>query len=244
MRVSSLAGVTAMILAGGLGTRLRTVVADRPKVMADVLGRPFLAYLLHQLADAGCREAILCTGYLGEQISDFFGRRYRTMRLQYSQERTPLGTGGALRLALPRVMTPAVLVLNGDSYCAADFGEYNAWHQASGRPGSLLLTHVDDTSRYGRVEVDESGAVTSFVEKGAASGPGWINAGVYLFSRGLLEDVSPVGSVSLERDLLPRWISQSMGGWKGPGRFLDIGTPESYAETAAFFAPHRSTKSA
>lgn len=226
-----------MVLAGGLGTRLRSVVADRPKVMAEVLDRPFLAFLLDQLHDAGVQNVILCTGYLCEQVRDYFGREFRGMQIQYSEERTPLGTGGALRLALPRVLTPTVLAMNGDSYCSANLQAYYAWHRQSAREMSLLLTPVSDSGRYGRVETNEADAVTAFVEKGAGAVPGWINAGVYLMRRSLLEKVSPNGVVSMERDLLPSWIGNGVGGFRCESRFLDIGTPESYAETEAFFRP-------
>jgi len=114
IRAASLSDVTAVVLAGGLGTRLRSVVADRPKALAPVHGRPFLAYLLDQLAASNCRSVVLCTGYLGEQIRDAFGETYKSLRLRYSQERQPLGTAGALKLALPQIASDLVLVLKAD----------------------------------------------------------------------------------------------------------------------------------
>ena len=110
-------GVTAAILAGGLGTRLRSVVKDRPKVLAEIRGVPFLTYLLDQLAAAGVRDVVLCTGYMGEQVRSAFGDSYGGMCLSYSQESSPLGTAGALRLALPLFKSSSVLVMNGDSFC-------------------------------------------------------------------------------------------------------------------------------
>src|SRR5437879_601155 len=109
--------VTAAILAGGLGTRLRSVIADRPKVLAPVGGRPYLTYLLDQLAKAAVREVVLLTGYGAEQVRDALGATYAGMRLVHAAEPAPLGTAGALRHALPHLRSPAVLLMNGDSYC-------------------------------------------------------------------------------------------------------------------------------
>jgi D-glycero-alpha-D-manno-heptose 1-phosphate guanylyltransferase len=116
-RAVSPSEVTAAVLAGGLGTRLRSVVDDRPKVLAQVHARPFLMFLLDQLAAADFRSVVLCTGYLGEQIQRTFGETYKCLRILYSQEPKPLGTGGALRFALPQITSDPVLVLNGDSFC-------------------------------------------------------------------------------------------------------------------------------
>ena len=116
----SLADVSAVILASGLGTRLRSVVADRPKVLAPIGGRPLLAYLFDQLIAAGIREAVLATGYRGEQIEAALGTAYGPLRLRYSPEPSPLGTGGALRLAWSLLAAPSALVMNDDSYCQAD----------------------------------------------------------------------------------------------------------------------------
>ena len=118
--MSDISNIEAAILAGGLGTRLRSVVPDRPKVLAEIGGRPFIEILLDQVAAAGIRTAVLCTGYLGDQIEARLGTRRGPLALRYSREVEPLGTGGALRLALPMLASDTVLVLNGDSYCDAD----------------------------------------------------------------------------------------------------------------------------
>src|SRR3989338_6029269 len=115
-KTKRLSGVTVAILAGGLGTRLRSVIADRPKVLAEVRGRPFLTYIFDQLIAASIKYAVLCTGYLGEKVCDRFGDSYGSLRLAYSQEPSPRGTAGALRLALPLFKSDSVLVMNGDSY--------------------------------------------------------------------------------------------------------------------------------
>ncbi len=228
--------VTAAILAGGLGTRLRSAVADRPKVLADVGGRPFLCNLLDQLAAAGLGRVTLCTGYLGEQLQTAFGDTYKGLKLNYSQETTPLGTGGCLRLALPLFRSEAVLVMNGDSYCGADLGAFGNWHGERGAKASLVLARVEDTGRFGRVELSADEAVRGFTEKGSRRGPGWINAGIYLMNTSLIQQIPAGRAVSLEREIFPAWIGDGLFGYRSPGRFIDIGTPESYQEAERFFS--------
>ncbi len=233
--------IDAVVFAGGLGTRLRAAVADRPKVLADVRGRPFLSYLLDQLAAAGIERAILCTGYMAEQVEAAFGAAHGALRLVYSREATPMGTGGALRLALDRVRTDPVLVLNGDSYCGVDLRALLAAHRASRARATMLLTEVEDVARYGVVRTTADGRVESFVEKGGARGPGWINAGVYVLPRAEIAALPADRPVSLERELLPRLVDAGLAGHRAPGPFLDIGTPESYAAAERFFARGRPT---
>jgi len=134
--------LTAAVLAGGFGTRLRSVVGDRPKPLAQVQGRPFLGFLLDQLVGAGVRSVVLCTGYRGEQIRHAFGDKYRSLRLCYSQEPKALGTAGALRFALPQITSDPVLVLNGDSFSAIDFEHYVRWHSEHRAAGSMVLARV------------------------------------------------------------------------------------------------------
>lgn len=239
---TALTETTAVILAGGLGTRLRSVLADVPKVLAPVRGRPFLAWLLDKLVEAGLRHIVLCTGYRGDTVRQTFGDCYRSALIEYSQEAAPLGTGGALMQALPLARSPSILALNGDSYCDADLAAFQAWHLRHEFAGSLLLAEVPDSSRYGRVQTSGHGRIRSFEEKGGDTGRGWINAGIYLLRGDLLSDAagstrSKNGMVSLERDLLPRWIETGLGGCPCEGKFLDIGTPESFAATDRFFAP-------
>jgi NDP-sugar pyrophosphorylase family protein len=228
--------LTAIILAGGLGTRLRSVVADRPKVLAEIHERPFLAYLLDQLTVVGVRNVVICTGYLGEQVRSIFGNSYGKMELDYSQESSPMGTGGALRLALPKLESDPVLVMNGDAFCTINLEGFYAWHRARRARASLALIKVNDAARYGQVQVDPDGVVVHFAEKSDGSGPAWVNAGVYLMDRALLETIETNRMVSLEKESFPAWIGKGLYGYLCEGRFLDIGTPQSYAEAERFFA--------
>ena len=228
--------LTAVILAGGLGTRLKSVVADRPKVLATVGGRPFLAYLFDHLCSFNISHVVLCTGYLGEQVEATFGQRYKTLELTYSQEPEPLGTGGALRYALPHCRSNPVLVLNGDSFCRADLSLYYAWYQKQSiSTGALLLTNVADVQRYGQVQLRPDGQISSFVEKGVNKGAGWINAGIYLLDQALITTIPEHRAVSIEKEIFPAWLSQGLYGFQSYGDFIDIGLPETYSLAVSFF---------
>jgi D-glycero-alpha-D-manno-heptose 1-phosphate guanylyltransferase len=235
MKSHPLEQVTVAILAGGLGSRLRSVVTDRPKAIMAIQGKPFLTYLLDQLVVAGTRDIVLCTGYRGDQIRMMFGESYGTLRLTYSQEPKPMGTAGALRFALPLFKSNPVLVMNGDSYCETNLREFWVWHTRRHSNASLLLTKIFDTERFGQVQIDLDGKITAFIEKGAGPNPGLINAGIYLINRHLLEEISPSHAVSLERQVFPTWIGRGFHGFASESRFVDIGTPEAYASAESFF---------
>jgi NDP-sugar pyrophosphorylase family protein len=227
-----------MVLAGGLGTRLREVAADRPKVLFPVGGRPFLAYLFDQLSSAGFDRAIICSGHLGEQLEEAFGGKYKGIKLDYSREMTPLGTAGALAHALPLLEADAAVVMNGDSYCDVDLLGLWQSHHTQSADATVVLVEAGDTSRYGSVRVDGAGRVTAFAEKDAERGPGWVNAGIYVIARSRLEQIPSGRPVSLERDVLPDWVSNGLCAYKTPPgtRFVDIGIPEAYAEAERFFS--------
>jgi NDP-sugar pyrophosphorylase family protein len=227
-------GTTAAILAGGLGSRLRPVVADRPKVLAPVGGRPYLTYLLDRLEDAGFREIVLLTGYRADLVWDALGPDYAGMRLIHSREPHPLGTAGALRLATPSLSAPTVLLLNGDSFCNADLHRFWRNHRRSRADVSLVVSRAADTARFGRVRLRPDGRVAGFQEKRAGGGPGWINAGLYLLRRTLIEEIEPRQAIPLEHALLPAWVrTKRVFGYRTRSGCLDIGTPQSYAEAVA-----------
>lgn len=231
-----LADISTAILAGGRGTRLRSVLPTRPKVLAPVRGRPFLTYLLDQLAAAGVREVVFCIGYMADRVEETLGDSYQAIHLTYSREDEPLGTGGALRQALPFFPDDPVLVMNGDSFMDADLAGYLRWFLQREREASLLLARVSDTSRFGRVTTDEEEQIWGFEEKGAPHGPGWINAGIYLLRKKIIHLI-PVGrTFSLERELFPCLLEGRLYGYRSQGKFIDIGTPESYSQAERFFA--------
>lgn len=230
------APITGVILAGGLGMRLRSVVSDRSKVLAEVNGRPFVTILLDQLAAAGIEKIVLCTGYFGDQVRQTLGTDYRGLPLHYSHEEKPLGTGGAIRQAFEQYEADAFLVLNGDSYIDADISAFRRWHEGTGRQGSLLLTWVESCARFGTVETEPDGRICGFVEKRESNGPGWVNAGLYLLSRELLTALPVQTPLSIERDFFPQVLERGLGGYRVHAPFIDIGTPESVASAGAFFS--------
>ena len=221
--------ITGAILAGGSGTRLRPILSDRPKVLAPVGGRPFLAYLLDQMVDAGIRKVVLCTGYLAGQVYSAFGDRYRDLRIWYSEEDRPLGTAGALAQALPLLDSDPVLVLNGDSHCNLDLPAFQQWHEEKKAVGSIALVHQPDASRFGCVSFDANGWILRFGEK-KTTGAGWINAGIYLLSQSLLRSIPQGHAASLEYDIFPNCVGSGLFGFNMGSHFIDIGTPVSYAE--------------
>src|SRR4051794_32314168 len=241
----ALGRLDAFVLAGGLGTRLRAAVPDHQKVVAPVAGRPVIARLLDQLAAAGTRRAVLGVGHRAAQVRASLGDSHGPMTLDYSEEAEPLGTAGALRHARALLRSDPVLVLNGDSYVEANLAAFLAWHRAHGAVASVLLTTIPNPSRYGMVETDAQGRVTAFREKARGEAgasprrpaPAAINAGIYLLARSVIDRLGEGAPLSLERDVFPSLIGAGLYAYPGGGRFIDIGTPESYAEAEAFFAP-------
>lgn len=229
--------VTAVILAGGLGTRLRSAVSDRPKVLADVAGQPFLERIFDQLRSFGLRKVVVCTGYMAEQIEHLYPESFKELSITYSRERSLLGTAGAVRFALDHIATDRALILNGDSYCDFHYGAFKSSHDTRDAEASMLLAYVDDCARYGSVLLDEHGRVESFIEKSGAEGSGLINAGVYLVERHLIKEIPPGRVLSLEKDIFPRWIGRKFFGCPGNSpTFIDIGTPQSFQHAQGLFA--------
>ncbi|MCH7959139.1 MAG: nucleotidyltransferase family protein [Candidatus Hydrogenedentes bacterium] len=229
---------TAVVLAGGMGLRLRPVVPNRQKVMAEIGGRPFLTYLLDKLEASGLRHVVLCCGYLAEDLIREFGDAYGGMRISISCEPSPLGTAGALRRALPLIESDPVLVLNGDSYCSLDLSPLPRFHRQHASEATLMLVETDDCRAYGRVETNEEGCIQTFVEKEAVARSGWVNAGVYLLNRDLIAEIPSGRAVSIEKEMFPRWTTRALYGFKGNGTVVDIGTPERFAAANRYFASH------
>ena len=226
--------ISPVVLAGGLGTRLRPVVADRPKALVSVAGRPFLAWILEKFLTAGFQEALLCTGYKSDLIEAEFGTHFHSLRLRYSMEVSPLGTGGALRLGASLLSSEFALVVNGDSYLEADLSAFCLAHLERRAAASMLLVHVPDASRFGLVSCDASGRVGMFQEKTGTPEPGWINAGVYILPVAWLLEIPEGRPISLEREMFPGWLPRGIHGVRKNGRFVDIGTPESLLDGDAF----------
>ena len=224
------------VLAGGLGTRLRERFGDLPKPLVPVAGKPFLSRQLEWLAAHELREIVLCVGYGAEKVRQALGDGEEAgVRLFYSLEEEPLGTGGALKLAQGFVEGPS-LVINGDTLPELDPISLERARAARGAVGALALYEVEEAAESGSVACDAEGRVTAFVEKDRARGPGWVNGGCYSFDVSLWSWL-PRGASSLERDVLPRLAAAGrLVGQRQGGAFFDIGTPEGWERAERRFA--------
>ena len=223
---SELVVIDAVILCGGLGTRLQSVVADRPKAMAMVQGRPFLDIILDELIAQGIRRIILCVGFLKEQIIDHVSRR-RDAEYLFAEEDRPLGTGGAIRNAMPLVHSEPFLVLNGDSFCRIDLADMLDNHLRSGAALTLAAAPAGSRRDGGNLQIAANRQLHTFEEK-AGDGDS-INAGIYLFRRAIAASWQLAYPFSLERDVLPQLVSaQPCFAYRLTGELIDIGTPDRY----------------
>jgi D-glycero-alpha-D-manno-heptose 1-phosphate guanylyltransferase len=227
--------IPAIILAGGLGTRLQSVVKDIPKPMAEVAGRPFLDWLLDDLHRQGIREVILSVGYRQDVIRERYGNTYRGMAIRYSSEDKPLGTGGALRQAMAMAGTEA-LVLNGDTFFQVNLAALYSFYQSHAAAIAIALKPMQQVDRYGTVTVNEDRVITSFNEKTYCEN-GLINGGVYVVSAAVFADASLPEVFSFEQEVLHRMVQGGrLFGFPQPGYFIDIGIPEDYTKAQDDFS--------
>lgn len=218
----------AIILAGGFGTRLREAVPDLPKPMAPIAGRPFLAWQLDYLIAAGIKSFILSVGYKAETIADYFGESYRGCPITYVKEDEPLGTGGAIRLALASAAQERVFICNGDTLCAADFAALRARSGHTSDAISVLVKHVDNAGRYGAIRFDAATQlITHFGEK-SSSDAGFINAGIYDVPRNLFDRFELAAPFSFESSVLQVLVGKSLYAQASGDFFIDIGIKEDY----------------
>lgn len=220
----------ALVLAGGMGSRLVPAFSQAPKVLAPIRGRPFLAYLLDWLTLQGFREVVLCLGHRSGDVRAWVDSSALEIKVLISEEGEPLGTAGALRLACSRfVAAPTFFALNGDSFVSLDYRQMLRVHLDRSAPATLALVQVEDGGRYGTVSLDARGYVERFHEKSGQHHPAWINAGVYLFASSLMEKVPDQRPVSLEAEVLPALVPSGIVGFRCDGYFIDIGVPEDFA---------------
>lgn len=246
----------AILLAGGLGTRLRSVVSDRPKPMALIENRPFMEYVVHELSRHGVTDIVFAVGYKGSMVEEYFGDGSRFavaspehraagdsaaavsgsdlqtgmhLCIHYAYEEELLGTAGAIKNAGRFITDDRFFVLNADTFYQIDYSRLTRMQQEEDLAMALVLRQVADISRYGEAVLDQDGRLTGFNEKTTEARPGTINGGVYLMTRELLMDI-PEGKVSLENDMIPKWLREGrrLGGFVNDGYFIDIGIPEDY----------------
>ena len=225
----------AVILAGGLGTRLRPVVNELPKVMAPVNGKPFLHYIITTLEQQGITSVVLAVGYLKESIMAWCDGRYPNLSIYFAIENSPLGTGGAIANALHHCSNDEVLLLNGDTYFELNYQEFFNFHQNHGSICSLALKPMQDFDRYGCVVTDAQHHITSFLEKSYREN-GLINAGVYLLDRKYFMSQPWPEVFSFEKDFLEKKVDNNqLSGFVANGYFIDIGIPSDYEKAQTDF---------
>jgi D-glycero-alpha-D-manno-heptose 1-phosphate guanylyltransferase len=219
----------AIILAGGFGTRLRHLIKDVPKPMATVNGLPFLQFLLKKLQKFGIEHIILSTGYLHEKIETCFGHSFENLDIAYSQEFEPLGTGGAIQLALTQIQTEHILVLNGDTLFDIDLECFTRFYQEKNSCLAVALRKVKDVNRYGSVEINAENKIIGFAEKNKLQGKGLINGGIYLLNKSLFNSQKEKKAYSFEKDILEKqYRTNNFFGLPFDNYFIDIGVPEDY----------------
>ena len=223
----------AIVLAGGLGTRLRSEVSDVPKPMAPIAGRPFLEYLLSSLARQHVKKITLSVGYLHEKITTYFGSSWNGLALNYAIEETPLGTGGAIMLALKKVQSEAVYVLNGDTVMHEKLSRLSDQMDTHNTGMSMFVRRIENSGRYGICEVTDH-KLTGF-SAGTPGRPGLINAGAYLIRPELLSSQKIDPPFSFETEVLPHLVqANEVSTVTTSAPFIDIGVPDSFKLAQAF----------
>jgi D-glycero-alpha-D-manno-heptose 1-phosphate guanylyltransferase len=221
----------AIILAGGLGTRLREAVPHLPKPLAPINGKPFLDLLLMHLSSFHwIQKIILAVGYKSSTIMEHYQQHTWKFSLEFSLEHTPLGTGGALKLALQQTHGENVLILNGDSYFDLNYTLFLQHHLKNQADLSIACRKMKDVSRYGSIELTSDFRIRKFNEKGNERREGWINGGAYLMKTHLTNRLPSESTFSLEKDVFQQLLSERIFGYPSDRLFIDIGTRESFFE--------------
>ncbi|MEO1261810.1 MAG: nucleotidyltransferase family protein [Bacteroidota bacterium] len=219
-----------IILAGGLGTRLRSVVEEQPKSMAPINGKPFLEYLLDFLIKYEIEKVIFSVGYKSNYILNHFANNYKSLSIEYAFEKEPLGTGGAIKNAMQFASGESVLVTNGDSLFLCDLAAQFNFHQKNKADLTLALKPMQNFERYGTVELNDHQRIVQFNEKQPTE-KGVINGGVYIFEKSVFTAQPLPVKFSIEKDFFEKYLDRlNFYGYQDDGYFLDIGIPVDYAK--------------
>jgi NDP-sugar pyrophosphorylase family protein len=205
-------------------------------MLAEVGGRPFVFHLLDQLVRAELQHVVVCSGFGADQLRSSVGKVYRGLDIEYSREAQPLGTGGALRLALPLVRSATALIVNASVFCEVDISTFWRSAVAARAPAAMVIARVAESGANGRVTFDRANRVTK-IERTSTSGPAWIDAGRYLMPRTWLRLIPDDRPVSLERTVLPGWVERGLYAYRAPGAYAELTTPEAYAAAKRLFGP-------
>lgn len=232
--------IDVVVLCGGKGTRLKEVVNDRPKPMAEINGHPFLDILIEYISSFGFRRFILCTGYMADFVRQYYSASETQVEIVFSPEDIPLGTGGAVKNAGKFIKSETFMVVNGDSFCPVKLSQFLDFHLVKDAIVSMVVTESEDVRDFGTICLDDSQRIVRFEEKKEGK-KSFINAGIYLFEKELFPIIPSNTKCSLEYDLFPALVKQKFYGYVTQEKLIDIGTPERY-EQAKRILRHKDTK--
>ena len=235
---NNLNSIDVILLAGGFGTRLRSIIGPSPKILAPLHDRVFLDYQIDKLIEMGARKLLLSLGYQADQVISYLRNQSYPIDIDWVVEDQPLGTAGGLKLALKKVRKTPVLIMNGDTWLTIDYENFIKSHQDQQCDCSLVCVEVSDVSRYGSITINsQTNKIDHFLEKGHKSGAGYISAGAYLFNKTAIDQLNKIEGSSLEIDFFQSSKSLHCQGYVAKDfTFLDIGTPESFAKAASIVA--------
>ena len=226
--------LNVIILAGGLGLRLRSLFPNIPKPLILIQDKPFIFYILDHLNSLNIENITISTGFLSLKIKDTIGDKYKNLKICYSNEVKPMGTGGAIKLVKFKKVNKLCLVLNGDSYIKFNLKKLINNHRKYNSKVSIILNKVINRSRFGSVTINDNHEITSFIEKNNSRQGGYVNAGVYLFNPEIINKMPSKTPFSLELDFFPKLIGHGLNGIKCKRKFIDIGTPSSLKEASKY----------
>ena len=222
----------AIILAGGLGTRLRSEIGEYPKALAEINGQPFLHYLFEYLAKNGIERVVLSVGYKWELISEDFRDEYLGIKIKYAVEKERLGTGGAIKFAMEKVQSETVFVMNGDTIFDIDLQKMTDFHFEKKSKCTIAAKELIEFERYGTIDISDNGQVTAFYEK-TYKDQGFINGGIYLIDKSINSALPSEHILSFEKDFLELNCDNGLiNAVKFEDYFMDIGIPEDYIQFA------------
>jgi NDP-sugar pyrophosphorylase family protein len=233
----SLENLDVLILAGGLGKRLRKVVYDKPKPMADIAGRPFLDLLVEYTSNFGLNRFVLATAYKSESVRAHYQKMDGPRQILFSNEDEPLGTAGAVKNTQNLIRSDPFIVMNGDSFCPVDLNTFFDFHIGKNALASIVLVPAGSNQDFGVVEMNDSCQVVGFEEKKIQKQKTFISAGIYLFQRDIFSFIPAQTACSLEYDILPRIVGPKFYGFVTDAELVDIGTPERYYKAVKILSP-------
>ncbi len=227
--MSNLSNTDIIILAGGLGKRLRSVTGGSQKVLAEIDGKPFITFLMEYIASQGGQRFILCTGHGADKVEEFIQKNSRGLEIIFSREEEPLGTGGAIKKGSSLVKSEIFIAMNGDCFCGLDYNALIDFHKQHKAQAAIAVTKIDDARQYGTIKISPQKQIIAFKEKQPMLAAAFINAGTYCLNHRVFSTVQTPEKFSMEYDFFPHLVGKGFYAFEVENKFIDIGTPERYA---------------